>query len=65
MELVTFDKYLDKYSYPLVVTIGSFDGIHLGHQELTLNMLNLQVPYHHLGMETFLSLVDNKLCQRQ
>lgn len=34
MELIYFDEYLKKYDYPLVVTIGSFDGIHLGHQEL-------------------------------
>ena len=34
MELIYFDEYLKKYNYPLVVTIGSFDGIHLGHQEL-------------------------------
>ena len=34
MELIYFDEYLEKYNYPLVVTIGSFDGIHLGHQEL-------------------------------
>lgn len=34
MELINFDQYINKYNYPLVVTIGSFDGIHLGHQEL-------------------------------
>ena len=34
MELIRFDKYIEKYSDPLVATIGSFDGIHLGHQAL-------------------------------
>lgn len=34
MELINFDDYILKYNFPLAVTIGSFDGIHIGHQEL-------------------------------
>lgn len=34
MELIKFEEYIERYNHPLVVTIGSFDGIHLGHQEL-------------------------------
>ena len=41
MELITFEKYLEMYSYPLAVTIGSFDGIHLGHQALIKNTYNI------------------------
>lgn len=41
MELINFEEYLKKYNYPLVATIGSFDGIHLGHQELIKNTVLL------------------------
>lgn len=34
MELISFEEYKKRYNFPLVVTIGSFDGIHIGHQEL-------------------------------
>ena len=34
MELIKFEEYIKRYNSPLVVTIGSFDGIHLGHKEL-------------------------------
>ena len=34
MELIYFNDYLNKYNYELAVTIGSFDGIHLAHQQL-------------------------------
>jgi riboflavin kinase/FMN adenylyltransferase len=34
MELIYFNDYLNKYKYDLAVTIGSFDGIHLAHQQL-------------------------------
>lgn len=34
MELIKFEEYIKKYNHKLVATIGSFDGIHLGHQEL-------------------------------
>lgn len=34
MELIYFKDYLNKYNYELAVTIGSFDGIHLAHQQL-------------------------------
>ena len=34
MELIKFTDYIQKYNYPLAATIGSFDGIHLGHQTL-------------------------------
>lgn len=41
MELIYFDEYLKKEKYPLVVTIGSFDGIHLGHQKLIKETVKL------------------------
>ena len=34
MELIKFEDYILKYNSPLAATIGSFDGIHLGHQSL-------------------------------
>ena len=34
MELIKFEEYIKKYNHKIVATIGSFDGIHLGHQEL-------------------------------
>ena len=34
MELIKFEEYIKKYNKKLVATIGNFDGIHLGHQEL-------------------------------
>ncbi len=34
MELIKFEEYIKNYYQKLVATIGSFDGIHLGHQEL-------------------------------
>ena len=43
MELIYFDEYLEKYNYPLVATIGSFDGIHLGHQELIKETVKISI----------------------
>lgn len=43
MELIYFDEYLKKYNYPLVATIGSFDGIHLGHQELIKETVKISI----------------------
>ena len=40
MELIKFNDYCVKYSFPLVITIGAFDGIHLGHQELIKNAVS-------------------------
>lgn len=43
MELIYYDEYLEKYNYPLVATIGSFDGIHLGHQELIKETVKISI----------------------
>lgn len=34
MELITFEKFKSMCNWPLVVTIGAFDGIHLAHKVL-------------------------------
>ena len=43
MELIKFEDYIAKYNYPLCATIGSFDGIHLGHQSLMKDVVNTAI----------------------